>query len=322
MARHREDSGNDAYVRRVHDRGLRFDLGALSRRRILAALGGAGALAAAGGEFLVAGGSAQAADCTAEIESETAGPYPADGTNGVDIRTGSGIVRSDIRTSFGTGNTAPGIPLTISLTIEDLSCQPLTGAAVYLWHCDRDGEYSLYSTAIVNEDYLRGIQQADSTGTVSFTSIFPGCYAGRWPHIHVEVYSSLTDATSGRGQIRKTSQIALPQDVATEVYATTGYSASVTNLSKVTLGTDSVFGDDAAAREMATVTGSVSGGLTARLRATVDPTAVQSANPRPTASPLRSGNPVASGNPVPGGSAQPTAAPQPTGGGPTTGQKW
>jgi hypothetical protein len=39
---------NDAYVRAVHDRGPRFDLRTMTRRRMLAAVGGAGALALAG----------------------------------------------------------------------------------------------------------------------------------------------------------------------------------------------------------------------------------------------------------------------------------
>ena len=98
-----------------------------------------------------------------------------------------------------------------------------TGAAVYLWHCDREGQYSLYSRAVTAENYLRGVQETDSTGTVTFTSIFPACYSGRWPHIHFEVYSSVADATSS-GPIVKTSQIALPKETCDAVYATDGYS--------------------------------------------------------------------------------------------------
>jgi protocatechuate 3,4-dioxygenase beta subunit len=81
----------------------------------------------------------------------------------------SGIVGSDIRSSFGSSTT----------TAE--------GAGVYLWHCDRDGNYSLYSQAAADENYLRGAQEADAGGPVTFQSIFPACYSGRWPHIHFEV---------------------------------------------------------------------------------------------------------------------------------------
>ena len=105
----------------------------------------------------------------------------------------TGVVRSDIRPSFaGLSGIADGIPLTIALTLVSSStCEPLAGRAVYLWHCDRLGRYSLYSSGATDQNYLRGVQAADAGGTVTFTSIFPACYAGRWPHIHFEVYPSL-----------------------------------------------------------------------------------------------------------------------------------
>ncbi|WP_067684346.1 intradiol ring-cleavage dioxygenase [Actinoplanes awajinensis] len=265
---------NAAYVREVHDKGLAFDLGTMNRRRMLTLIGGAGAAVMATGTLL--GTASPALAALEEVESETAGPYPADGSNGVDVRTESGIVRSDIRSSFGTSTTvAEGIPLTFALTLVDLAGTPLAGAAVYAWHCDRDGNYSLYSTGITDENYLRGIQETDDTGTATFTSIFPACYSGRWPHIHFEVYSSVANATSGAGPIVKTSQIAIPEDVADLVYATDGYSQSVTNLGQITLATDNVFGEDSAARELATVTGSVTAGFVATLTAAVDPSGTE-----------------------------------------------
>jgi len=180
-------------------------------------------------------------------------------------------VRKDIRTSFGdSSGTAEGVPLEFSLVVTDLDGRAFPGAAVYAWHCDRDGNYSLYSTGVTDQNYLRGIQETDASGTATFTSIFPACYSGRWPHIHFEVYSSPADATSGDGPIVKTSQIALPQDVADAVYATDGYSKSVSNLSQVSLATDNVFGDDSAVTELATVTGSVADGYVAKLTIAVD----------------------------------------------------
>lgn len=271
MAEQRNETpaDNDAYVREVHDKGLQFDLRTMSRRRMLTVLGGAGVLGAVGSRVL-GDQSPAAAACVAEVESETAGPYPADGSNGIEIRTVAGVVRDDIRSSFGGATAvAGGIGLDFSLTVLSLSCVPLVGAAVYAWHCDREGRYSLYSSGVTNQNYLRGIQATDSSGTVTFKSIFPGCYAGRWPHIHFEVYSSLANATSGRGPIVKTSQIALPKDVSSAVYATSGYSQSVTNLSRISLATDGVFRDDLAARETATVTGGVASGYTARLTISV-----------------------------------------------------
>src|SRR6476659_9687469 len=238
-----------------HDRGLLYDLGTMNRRRALGLLGGVGALAALGADGTLT-----------EVPDETGGPYPADGSNGVNVLDDSGIVRSDIRSSFGSSTTtAAGVPLTIKLTVRDTSTGAAkTGAAVYLWHCDREGQYSLYSRAVTGENYLRGVQETDATGTVTFTSIFPACYSGRWPHIHFEVYSSVADATSS-GPIVKTSQIALPQEACDAVYATDGYSASVGNLSQVSLQRDNVFGNDAGIHQIATMSGNTSSGYTSAL---------------------------------------------------------
>ncbi len=99
-----------------------------------------------------------------ELPEETAGPYPGDGSNGANVLTESGIVRSDITSSFGSSTTkAEGIPLTITMIINEFANdkKPLAGGAVYLWHCDRAGQYSLYSQAITKENYLRGVQETD-----------------------------------------------------------------------------------------------------------------------------------------------------------------
>ncbi len=40
-----------------------------------------------------------------ELPEETAGPYPGDGSNGANVLTESGIVRSDITSSFGSSTT-------------------------------------------------------------------------------------------------------------------------------------------------------------------------------------------------------------------------
>ena len=204
------------------------------------------------------------ADCS-PIPEETGGPYPADGSNGPNVLTQSGIVRNDIRASFGDfSGTADGVPLTIRLAIMDASngCSALAGAAVYVWHCDRAGTYSLYSVS--DQNYLRGVAETGDDGVVEFTSIFPGCYSGRWPHVHFEVYPSLADATDQANAVA-TSQIALPEDICNEVYATDGYSESVSNLQQTSLETDRVFGDDGGSRELGSVSGEVADGLTVEL---------------------------------------------------------
>ncbi|WP_075792819.1 dioxygenase family protein [Massilia putida] len=197
----------------------------------------------------------------AVIPEETGGPYPGDGTNSngsgvANALTLSGIVRSDIRTSVSPGGaTAAGIPTTLKLQVVNVgaSCASAAGAAVYLWHCDRNGNYSMYASGLTTENYLRGVQEADSTGTVAFTTIFPGCYSGRMPHIHFEVYPSLAKATSAANRI-KTSQFTFPMATLNEAYATTAYGASARNLASMSYATDNVF-SDGTSLQMASVSG-------------------------------------------------------------------
>lgn len=204
-----------------------------------------------------------------KIPEETAGPYPGDGSNGANVLNVSGVIRSDIRSSFGgLSGTAAGIPLTVNLTIVSATtCAPLANRAVYLWHCDRGGNYSLYSSSVTNQNYLRGVQAADSSGKLSFTTIFPGCYAGRWPHIHFEVFNTLAASAVYTNKIA-TSQIALPKATCDQVYATTGYSSSATNLNGVSLATDGIF-SDGSQLQLATMTGNVTDGLVATLTVAV-----------------------------------------------------
>ena len=269
----------------AHDRGLAFDLATLlDRRRAMALMGGlglAGALAACTSaepsSRAGATGSATTATTTGtttssaggalvEVPDETAGPFPGDGSNGQNVLDDSGIVRSDIRGSFGTSSqVATGVPLTIRITVKDADAsQAVVGAAVYVWHCDRDGNYSMYSNGFEEENYLRGVQETDGTGTVTFSSVYPGCYPGRWPHVHFEVYERVADATSS-GPIVKTSQLAFPQAACEAVYATDGYEASAGNLSGLSLASDNVFRDDGGRHQLATMSGDNDQGWTAHL---------------------------------------------------------
>jgi protocatechuate 3,4-dioxygenase beta subunit len=266
------------------DQGLGFDVTTLlSRRKMLRALGlGAAAvgLAACGGGGTGSGSSASSASTTSgsatsgEIPDETAGPYPGDGSNGPDVLEQSGIIRSDIRSSFGNASgTAQGVPMRLELAIKDLANggAGFKGVAVYVWHCDREGRYSMYSDGITDENYLRGVQVADADGRVQFTSIFPACYSGRWPHVHFEVYPD-TGSITDDSKVIATSQVALPEDVCATVYAQSGYEQSVGNLSQVSLDSDNVFGDDGGKSQLATVTGDVTSGLKVSLSVGVDTT--------------------------------------------------
>ena len=107
------------------------------------------------------------------------------------------------------------------------------------------------------------MQESDSSGVVTFATIFPGCYSGRVPHIHFEIDPSLAKATSAANKI-KTSQLAFPNATSAEAYTATGYSTSVTNLSRISFATDNVF-SDGTSLQMASVTGTVSIGYAATL---------------------------------------------------------
>jgi protocatechuate 3,4-dioxygenase beta subunit len=279
------------FLRKQHDRphphdddhddmgGLHRDLAstgsAIGRADFLRYTLGAGALALFGCGSTLDGITGAGTDTTtgtgacSKIPEETAGPFPGDGSNGANVLNQTGVVRQDIRPSFaGLSGSATGVPLTIQLTlVSATTCTPLANRAVYLWHCDALGRYSLYSSGVTNQNYLRGVQEADANGQVSFTSIFPGCYAGRWPHIHFEVYPSVSAATKVSNKIA-TSQIALPKATCDQVYAQNGYSGSASNLSRISLATDGIF-SDGSALELATVTGSVGTGLVAALTVAV-----------------------------------------------------
>lgn len=108
-----------------HDRGLSYDFPVLARRRMIRLLAGASLVplvgctadddpasssaAASGTPSSDTAASSSASEC-ATIPNETAGPYPADGSNGVNVLKESGVVRGDIRSSFGNsaGGTAEG----------------------------------------------------------------------------------------------------------------------------------------------------------------------------------------------------------------------
>lgn len=250
-----------------HDHGLAHDLDVLirqsNRRRALSFLGGGAALALSG---------AARAACTL-IPEETAGPYPGDGSNSASGGIAnalmlSGIVRRDIRSSVGgaTG-TAPGLQMSmrIALVNTNASCARLSGYAIYLWHCTRNGLYSMYSSGVTNQNYLRGVQVTDEDGVATFTTVFPGCYAGRMPHMHLEVYRSVTTATSFSNKLR-TSQIAFPVSICQRVYNNAeGYEQSVNNLANISFATDNVF-SDGYATQLAAVSSSASAGLSASLQ--------------------------------------------------------
>ncbi len=183
-------------------------------------------------------------DCTS-TSSETAGPFPTKDPSSLELVD----IRSD-RT---------GVPFTIKIIIQNKNndCAPLADAIVDIWHCDKDGYYSEYggttlqTVNFTSVHFLRGRQTTDSNGLVGFTSIFPGWYPSRAPHIHVHIYNA-----SGTSLL--VTQIAFPADVTDTVYTTARqyYTKGEQDTSNTA---DSIF-SNSIANELGTVTGNVTDG--------------------------------------------------------------
>jgi protocatechuate 3,4-dioxygenase beta subunit len=185
------------------------------------------------------------------IPQETDGPYPLYSALG-----DASLFRTDVREDRA------GVPLTLRLAFVNVSqsCAPLTGAVVYIWHCDKDGVYSGYGSG-TGATFLRGFQNTDATGTVTFTTIYPGWYQGRITHIHFEVFlqNQVTQGTA-----KATSQIAFPPAITQAVYASTLYAAHGQNTSVASFSQDNVF-SDGTEFQLATVSGDVTSGYVATL---------------------------------------------------------
>ena len=219
----------------------------LDRRRMLIGLGmgiGGAALTACGNRA-----GAQVASACRATPTEIRGPFPADGTNGgprpINVLASEGIVRRDIRSSFaGLEGTAEGVPLELELSVVGgPACEALAGRAVYLWQNDAAGAYSLYN--LPEQNYLRGLQAADEEGRLRFTAIVPGCYGGRFPHCHFEVFASTEAALRGERPLL-VSQLAFPAEECGAIYRTDArYGDSQQNLERLPLERDFIFRDAA-----------------------------------------------------------------------------
>lgn len=235
------------------DHGFQHDLPKLLGRR--AALGLLGGFAASA--------SAQAA-CVLDAP-ETRGPYPADGSGMLgpfskNVLNKSGVIRRDLRSSFaGRTGTAAGTAFELEMQLVDVAagCAPLADRPIYLWHCDAIGAYSLYD--LKDQNYLRGVAVTDAQGIARVTTIYPGCYPIRWPHIHYEVFESVDRMAKGRDS-SLIGQLALPEAASRKVYeADAAYKSGLQNLGRNSIPGDFEFRDDSAAQtaqRLITVSGS------------------------------------------------------------------
>jgi protocatechuate 3,4-dioxygenase beta subunit len=201
------------------------------------------------GSVPTGGGANAAAGCVTSPE-ETAGPYP----DRIGMINNAAFYRRDITEGRS------GLPVILALTIVNTKagCAPVANANVEIWQCDATGNYSEYAQPSYNgsgQTFLRGLQTSDASGQVTFKTIYPGWYAGRATHIHVQVFMN--------GLTVKTTQVAFPEDVSAAVYRTGVYSSHGQN--STTNARDNVFADGVI-DEMASVAGDTVNGYTATLQ--------------------------------------------------------
>jgi protocatechuate 3,4-dioxygenase beta subunit len=125
-----------------------------------------------------------------------------------------------LRTNITAGKA--GAPLDLALqVVRSGDCATLADARVDVWHADAIGLYSGYekqsgvggvsSRDAIGQQYLRGIQFTDATGTVQFRTIVPSWYGGRTPHVHFKVFLGGNEVVA--------SQIFFPDEITREVFA-------------------------------------------------------------------------------------------------------
>lgn len=143
--------------------------------------------------------------CAVTPEGEI-GPYFADDSL-------SGFNRSTIVANLDGTAVQAGVPLTLTVQVYDTqaSCAAMSGVQIDVWHCNAAGVYSdEASENTSSQTWLRGYQITGSAGTVTFTTIVPGWYAGRATHIHVRARSKYNSASS-TSDGSNTTQLFFPQ---------------------------------------------------------------------------------------------------------------
>lgn len=216
----------------------------LTRREAVTLLGSAGALVWLGGSPSSATTRPIRNSPCVVRPAMTPGPYYVD----------EKLERSDIRSDPTDGTVKQGALLALTLNVSRISkagCAPLQGAIVDVWHCDADGVYSdavdpkYFDTT--GKKFLRGYQRTDAGGAATFTTIYPGWYPVRTPHIHYKIRSP---ASADRAW-EFVSQVYFDERTNDQVYARPPYAAkgtrTVSNLA------DAIYRDSGGRQSMLTV---------------------------------------------------------------------
>tara|TARA_R110002167_G_scaffold61034_7_gene172108 strand:+ start:3816 stop:4757 length:942 start_codon:yes stop_codon:yes gene_type:complete len=134
---------------------------------------------------------------TDSMSAEYPNPFDAGYGNTCDLtsQTTAGPCYSDTVAREDISEGRVGLPTRLCFRLVDANCDPVAGAVVDIWHCDRLGVYSGDAMQSVNfctggdseytsNDFFRGTQTTDADGVVWFSTCFPGWYSSRAVHIH------------------------------------------------------------------------------------------------------------------------------------------
>jgi protocatechuate 3,4-dioxygenase beta subunit len=275
---------------------MKIDLPKQNRRDILRSLGGAAAatLLGCGTNKIVTATSSSGTSTTSTtassgassssttaclVESSTTrGPYFVDTINDTNNVATSGTPyaidalipqRSDIRTDTeGSAGTQLGIPLVLNITLYDSSCSAvISGARVDIWHANAHGAYSDVKEAggdYTGQNFLRGYQFSDANGLVSFTTVYPGAYSGRCPHIHLKIRIFNAD---GAVTTENTTQLFFTDATSTSIYAASSYYTTSSYNTKDSA--DAIYNSESPTL-IPTLTGDTTAGLTGTIAIGVD----------------------------------------------------
>lgn len=196
----------------------------LTRREMLALLGGSGTALVAGfylPNFVKAQGTVTPTPTETELPACVVRPELTEGPYFVDDQ----LERFDIRVDPSDESIKAGLPLLLTYRVSDVTdgvCAPLEGAQVDVWHCDADGVYSGVqdrSFDTTEEMWLRGYQVTNEDGIAKFLTIVPGWYSGRAVHIHFKIRTETEDGES----YEFTSQFFFDPELTEEIYEEAPY---------------------------------------------------------------------------------------------------
>ena len=215
----------------------------------------------------------EAASSSGSTPACTLSPEMTEGPYYVDLER----IRADVTED------RPGLPLELEIKIvarrrrrHDDECQPLSDAAVDIWHADAGGTYSgIDSEGTTGETYLRGVQLTGTDGVASFQTIVPGWYPGRVTHIHLKVHEGGTaeGGTYSGGQVAHTGQLFFADKQTDAVYGLDPYADR--EGTRTPLSADSIYlgGDGARVHLTQLDKGDLRKGLRGRITLGVDPDA-------------------------------------------------